>query len=451
MIRAFVVGCAATLCSAAWALPDDAAVRALLAERIAQKRGVGFAVVLLDDKGVRIVTAGVVKQGGAPIAADTEFEIGSITKTFTSLLLAEAIVRGDVSLGEPVAKYLPAGATGLERNGKTVSLGHLATHTSGLPPIPGNFSRANPADPYADYDGASLMAYLGGTVLERDPGESYAYSNLGAGVLGYALTASRGGYEKVMRERVLLPLGMTDTTQTLTPAQETRFAAGHDPQLAPTPAWRFDALAGAGGLRSTASDMAKYLKAAANPDASPMPAAFNLVKRPVVDGPSPSLRVGLAWHVTVRDGRTIEWHNGRTGGFASMIAFDPASREGVVVLSNASIGVEDLTLHLLDPSVPLSAPPKERIAVKVDTAVLERIAGKYELARDFVLTVRREGDRAFAKATGQGELEIFPESDYEYFYKAVDAQLSFLRDGAARVSGLVLRQGGRNISARRIE
>jgi len=451
VIRAFVLACAALSCSAAFALPDDAAVRALLAERIAQKRGVGFAVVLLDDKGARIVTAGVMKEGGAPIAADTEFEIGSITKTFTSLLLADLVVRGEMSLDDPVTKYLPPGATGLERNGKTVSLGHLATHSSGLPPMPGNFAPANPADPYADYGDAKLLAYLGGTVLERDPGESYAYSNLGAGLLGYALTASRGGYEKVMRERILLPLGMTDTAQTLTPAQQARFATGHNPRLVPTPAWSLDVLAGAGSLRSTASDMAKYLKAAANPDASPMPAAFNLAERPVVDGSSPSLRIGLGWHVYLRDNRRIEWHNGRTGGFASMIAFDPVSRDGVVVLSNASIGVEDLTLHMLDPSVPLSPPPKERIAVKVDAAVLDRIAGKYELAREFVLTVRREGDRIFAKATGQGELEIFPESDYEYFYKAVDAQLSFVRDGAARVSGLVLHQGGRNINARRIE
>jgi CubicO group peptidase (beta-lactamase class C family) len=295
------------------------------------------------------------------------------------------------------------------------------------------------------------MAFLGGTVLERDPGESYAYSNLGAGVLGYALTESRGGYENVMRERVLVPLGMTDTAQTLTPAQQARFATGHNAELAATPAWRLDALSGAGSLRSTASDLAKYLKAAADPDASPMPAALNLAERPVVDGSSPSLRIGLGWHVYMREGRRIEWHNGRTGGFASMIAFDPATREGVVVLSNASIGVEDLTLHMLDASIPLSTPPRPRAVVKLDAAVLDRIAGNYELARDVVLTIRREGDRAFARVTGQGELEIFPESDYEYFVKGVDAQLSFVRDVALRVSGLVLRQGGRNMNARRIE
>jgi len=145
------------------------------------------------------------------------------------------------------------------------------------------------------------------------------------------------------------------------------------------------------------------------------------------------------------------WHNGQTGGFASMMAFNSATREGVVVLSNASISVDDLALHILDASIPLSAPPKDRVAVKVDAAVLDRIAGRYELAKDFFVTVRRDGDRAYAQATDQAEAEIFAESDYEYFFKVVDARLSFVRDADQRVSGFVLHQDGRNIKARKIE
>src|SRR6185369_15644437 len=117
----------------------------------------------------------------------------------------------------------------------------------------------------------------------------------------------------------------------------------------------------------------------------------------------PTLRIALAWHVLTRNGRTVVWHNGQTGGFASMMAFSPATGEGVVVLSNASISVDDIALHILDAAIPLPAPPKEHIAVKVDAAVLDRIAGRYELARDFIVTVRRDGDRAFAQATNQPE------------------------------------------------
>lgn len=445
MIRAGVIAIAALAWSTASALPDDAAARALLTERIAQKRAMGLAAVLLDANGTRIVTAGVLREGGPAIAADTEFEIGSLTKTFTSLLLADMVVRGDAALADPVVQFLPQ-ATGLAG----VTLVQLATHTSGLPKLPRNMTAANPADPYADYDGAKLAAFASGNPLERTPGAQYEYSNVGAGILGYALTSRSGGYQKVLQERVLLPLAMRDTTVTLSRAQRDRFATGHDARLRPTTPWDLGALVGAGGLRSTPADVAKYLKAAVDPSSSPLAAAFRLAESPAAAGPDPSLRIALAWHVSTRDGRSIVWHNGQTGGFASMMAFDPDTREGVVVLSNASVAVDDLALHMLDASIPLSAPPKQRIAVKVDAAALERIAGRYELAKDFVVSIRRDGDRAFAQATGQAEAEIFAESDYEFFYEVVDAQLTFAREGD-RVTGFVLHQGGRNIKARKIE
>jgi CubicO group peptidase (beta-lactamase class C family) len=440
---------AAATASAAQALPDDAAVQALLTERIAQKRAVGLAAVLYDKGKTRIVTAGVARADGPPIAAGTEFEIGSVTKTFTALLLADAVARGRATLDDPVTKYVDA--KGLARDGATVTLGQLATHSSGLPRLPRNLAPANPADPYADYDAAKLLAFLEGDVLQREPGSAYEYSNLGAGLLGYALTKSGGGYETVLRERVLAPMDMLDTAITLSPSQRSRFASGHDIELHPVGPWRLDALAGAGALRSTPSDMAKYLEAAVDPSGSPLAAAWKLVETPIADGPSPSLRMALAWHVATREGRSIVWHNGQTGGFATMMAFDPIAREGVVVLSNAAIGVDDLAFHLLDASIPLSAPPKQREAVRLDHETLDRVAGRYELARDFVLAVRRDGDRVFAQATGQPEAEIFAESEHGFFYKVVDAQLTIVRAPDGRVTGLVLHQGGRDIKARRMD
>ena len=197
--------------------------------------------------------------------------------------------------------------------------------------------------------------------------------------------------------------------------------------------------------------MAKYLRAAVEPSASPLAAAIELAETPAADGPDPSLRIALGWHVSSREGRTIVWHNGQTGGYASMMAFDPALREGLVVLSNASISVDDLALHMIDPTVPLTPPPKEHIAVKVDATTLDRVAGRYELARDFVLTIRREGDRLYAQATGQSEAEIYAESEFAFFYKVVDAQLTIVRAPDGKVMGLVLHQGGRDIKARRME
>ena len=450
-VRALALAWAVLLSPLASALPDDAAVGAMLADRIAQRRAVGLAAVLFDPRGVRIVTSGALREGGPPVGADTEFEIGSLTKTYTALLLAEEALRGAVGLDDPVTKYLPGNASGLTRNGKTVTLIQLASHTSGLPRLPGNLSPADLRDPYADYDGAKLMAFLSGDVLERAPGEEYEYSNLGAGLLGFALAERDGGYENVLRERVLAPLQLADTTITLSASQRERFATGHDRQLKAVPPRRLAALAGAGGLRSTPSDMGKYLRAAVDPEKAPLGAAMSLAQRPRADGPDPATQVGLAWHILSRNGHTVIWHNGQTAGFASMMAFDPAAREGVVVLANTGVSVDDLALHMLDASIPLSSPPKARNAIRIDTAIAETIAGRYELAPGSVIAVRRDGDRVFARVSAQGEAEIFAESDYEYFSRVIDAQLSFLHAGDGRVSGLVLHLGGHNLTARRID
>jgi CubicO group peptidase (beta-lactamase class C family) len=436
----------------AQALPDDAAVRAILEQRIEQKQGVGFAVVLVDRAGTRIVTAGRANAAGAPITADSEFEIGSITKTFTSLLLADAVLRDAVKLDQPVSQLLPAEWPPLARDGTPVTLQQLASHTSGLPPLPDNFKPANPDDPYVDYDATRLLAFLSGTPLQRVPGERYRYSNLGGGLLGYALTRGSGGYEATLRTRVLVPLDMNDTAISLSPTQSARLAMGHRNDLSAAANWNIGpTLVGAGGLRSTANDMARYLRAAAGWDTTPLAAAFKLAETPVAEAGVPIMKVGLGWHIRQSDGKTVVWHNGRTGGYASILLFDPEAHEGVVVLSNASISVDDLGAHLLDPSRKLAEPPRERVAVKVAPALYDRIAGRYELAPGFVVTVRRDGDRLFAQATGQPRFEIFPESEYEYFYKVVDAQLSFQRDSAGGVTGVVLHQGGRAMPGKRLD
>ncbi len=191
----------------------------------------------------------------------------------------------------PSPPLLPAPASGLTRGGKQVTLGELAAHTSGLPRMPGNFAPANGADPYADYDTARMLAFLGGSPLQRTPGESYEYSNLGGGTLGYALTRNSGGFEATVRTRILAPLGMTDTGVVLTPAQSLRLAVGHGRSLEPVANWNLnESIVGAGGLRSTANDMARYLRAAGGWEPTPLAAAFKLAEAPSPTLPRPASR-----------------------------------------------------------------------------------------------------------------------------------------------------------------
>jgi len=164
---------------------------------------------------------------------NTIFEVGSVTKVFTSLLLADMAQRGQVALTDPVAKYLPAGVKMPERNGRQISLEDLATHTSGLPRLPSNLSPKDAANPYADYSVEQLYQFLSGYQLTRDIGPQYEYSNLGGGLLGHVLARRAGmDYEKVVRSRICEPLGMRSTSITLSDDMKTRFAVGHNGPIA---------------------------------------------------------------------------------------------------------------------------------------------------------------------------------------------------------------------------
>jgi serine-type D-Ala-D-Ala carboxypeptidase/endopeptidase len=145
------------------------------------------------------------------------------------------------------------------------------------------------------------------------------------------------------------------------------------------------------------------------------------------------------------------WHNGRTAGFASMVVADPARGIGVAVLGNAYVGVDDLALHLMDASRPLLALPVQWVAVQLEPTVIDRVVGRYELAPNVVLAVTRDGERTYAQLSGQGRNEIFAASEFEYFLRAVDAQLSFQRGVDGRVASLVLKQNGRAIPGKRID
>lgn len=236
--------------------PFDAAavetnIREALASRIDTAGvGVGTIVGVLTPEGRRYITHGrTEKSGGVEPDANTVFEIGSITKVFTALLLADMVERDEVALDDEIARYLPADVRVPARNGKAITFVDLATHTSGLPRLPTNLQALDLIDPYAAYGPAQLHEFLSGYELPRDPGEKWEYSNVGAGLLGYVLARRAGmSYEALLRARILAPLGMHDTTITLSPEQRARMATGHDLAMSPTGPWAFDALAGAGAL-----------------------------------------------------------------------------------------------------------------------------------------------------------------------------------------------------------
>ncbi len=376
---------------------------------------------------------------GTQLNADTLFEIGSVTKTFTALLLAEQVTAGKLKLDAPVATLLP-GFTIASRDGKTITLGNLAEQRSGLPRMPSNFDPANASDPYVDYGDDKLQAFLAGYALPRDPGSKYEYSNLGVGLLGYALARHAGvPYETLLKQRIFGPLGMRSSTVTLDDASRTRVAGGHDEDGKAVGNWHLNAFVAAGGIRSSGTDMLRYLKANMGLLNSPLYPSMQLAHTPRAEGPGVDERIGLVWMTKHSATGDVVWHNGMTGGYASFIGFTADRKRGVVILVNAQLQVDDLGFATLLSDVPL-APVHKRISVSPKD--LEAYVGNYQIKPGFILSVFRDDDQLEARATGQGSFPIYPSSTNEFFARLADISISFKRDASGAVDGLVLHQHG---------
>ena len=439
--------------------PPDEEIRRILAERVdGRHQAVGMVAAVIDSSGKRVVGYGrLAKDDARTPNGDTVFEIGSVTKVFTALLLADMSQRGEVKVDDPISKYLPEGVKAPRRDGKEITLAQLATHSSGLPRLPNNLSPKDAANPYADYSADKLYAFLASYQLARDPGERWDYSNLATGLLGQLLALRAGkDFEALVLSRIAAPLGLDSTRITLTPEMKERMAAGYNATLQPAHNWDFQALAGAGALRSTANDLITFLAASLGSRKSPLQAAMAAMLAVRVPTGQANVEQALGWHILRWKDRDLVWKDGGTAGFGSFIGYDAKAGVGVVVLANsfslATGGVDDIGLHLLDPSLPLASPPaKERKVVPVDPKILENYVGRYELTPTLVIAITRDDDRLYEQATGQPKVQIFAESEKEFFLKVVDAQISFRTDAQGRAKELILHQGGADHGAPRVE
>jgi CubicO group peptidase (beta-lactamase class C family) len=363
------------------------AIRAFLQQRVeVEKRDVGIVVGIVDEHGSSVVSYGKMDNGtGREVNGDTLFEIGSITKTFTALLLQDMVESGEMKLDDPVAKYLPGSVRMPARNGKEITLLHLATHTSGLPRMPDNLDPKRADNLPADYTDEKLYGFLSGCKLTRDPGAKFEYSNLGMGLLGHVIVLKAGtDYESLVVERICRPLKMDSTRITLMPELKQRFAQGHNQMGYAVSSLDFGPLMGTGALRSTANDMLKYV--AANLGLTPSPLTPLMEKTHAVNFQSAFRRVGigLAWLVQFDpQGRKIISHGGGTDGFSTFAGFDKTHRRAAVVLSNSlDFDVPAIGKLLLESEWRLDRRPKE---TKINRQVFGSYVGQYQLSPDFAL------------------------------------------------------------------
>lgn len=421
-------------------------VEKAITARIAADEYPSMIVAVVDGDRSHVYGFGKLDNGKTP-DADTLYQIGSITKTFTATLLADAVQRAEVKLDTPVAKLLP-GFRIPSRNGKAITLGELAMQDSGLPRLPSNMLRATSPDPYAEYDAAKLKAFLAGYKLPRDPGSKYEYSNLGLGLLGYALAQHAGtSYGKLLQSRILGPLGMSATSASFGQPLDPRWAPGHDERGKPVQPWHFDALAGCGAINSTGADMLRYVQANMGRGENALQKAMQFAHQPrrPIGGDE---RIGLAWMTRHDKQVDVTWHSGMTGGYAGFIGFTDNGKRGVVILTNIQQSVDDLGFATLLADAPLAAAQTQ---IALSPQQLQEYVGEYQLAPGFILTIMRQGDQLLAQATGQGAFPIFPGATDRFFAKITDIRIDFERSDNGKVRSLVLHQNGHDAPAPKLD
>jgi serine-type D-Ala-D-Ala carboxypeptidase/endopeptidase len=330
-------------------------VEPLVAELLVRyaRRHVGVAVGVFRDGQTSVMGSGTAGPAGpSPPAANTIFEIGSVTKVFTATLLAGMVDEGLLALDDRVQRYLPT-AVELPVRGRPITLVDLATHTAGLPRLPHGFflrSVRHRRNPYVWLTVDELYAGLPSTRLRREPGTRPRYSNLGYGLLGHVLALRAGrSYEQLVEERICHPLELVDTRVSVLAAARERFAQGHSRRGRPVPHWDLPVLGGAGALRSTVADMLRFLRLQLGEGEPSLARAAALTHTPRSRHRG-GLAVGLGWTRLPLLGTEHEllFHNGGTGGFRSFAGIVPATHTAVVVLSNSARSVDALGFRILE-------------------------------------------------------------------------------------------------------
>jgi len=425
-IRMVVVGVALICASASAALPSE--TQETLNRWLEGNPG-GIVVALIDANGVEFAQVGIFSSDNPKrVNADSQFEIGSISKVFTATLFAESRRLGKVELDDPV---------GLPFAPSRITYRQLVTHTSGLPDHQKDFAHGDPFNPYGVESMDRLVATFDSQSLNAHE-SPWSYSNLGIAVLGQALAKIwNTSYEEVLFSRILEPLQLKSTTPSWRKADPARLAPGHTNEGRQIN-WDFASYTPAGGIVSSARDLAHFVQASLGLVRSSLAADLLETTKPLKPVGDWGGRIGMVWNIDRWEERTIVSHGGATGGYRSFVAFDPSAQRGIVVLTNSSAEVTDLGEALLMNK--LKALPLWRNAVSLDEKSIAEYVGRYEFSSTEILTITAQNHMLSAQVTGSLSLTVFAEEKDKLFAKSVNVLITFQRDASGKITGLLWRQ-----------
>jgi D-alanyl-D-alanine-carboxypeptidase/D-alanyl-D-alanine-endopeptidase len=446
----------------------EATLKSALDRRFAGDRTGACVAAAVIDKAVYRAFVCADPTRARRLDSNITFEIGSVSKTMTALLLADLIEQKRISLDDTLAQHLPRGTKTPAFKNEPIRLKHLVTHTSGLPALPARMRVADPNNPYATLTEGALLASLGDVALKEAPGATWAYSNFAVMILSYVVShVAKQDMESLIAARLFRPLGMAQAYIARKPP-DVRTAQGHLPTGAVTSPWDIPvSLAGVGGVRASLDDMVRYARAqlgrvdagVANESVTRIVALMAQTQHPVDlgdakkhDGPG----MGMGWVLASIGDRTVVAHEGGTGGFSAYVAIDKAGGpsgvgRAVVLLSDTALhsvgGLSDLGRHLLDPTHPLNQPRKR---ARPSAELVQSLTGRFRVEGGPGLALTARAGTLFVQADGQPELELAFDSQGDFYPLSFDALLTPIQAAGGGGRTFTWSQGGARLAARRV-
>jgi CubicO group peptidase (beta-lactamase class C family) len=405
-------------------------------------------VVLVAQKGEILLEQGYgYKNATTKLLNDsnTVFQIGSITKQFTSAIILQLQEQHKLSVQDKLSKYISD-----YPNGDSITIENLLTHTSGIYNYTNDdaYMQNNSADPIKLSD---LISLFKNKLLDFSPGSKYSYSNSGYILLGYIIEKITGKpYFTIVKENIFAPLGMTHTgfdfKNLKSPNKATGYLKLTAKNIKPSLVVDSSVSYSAGSIYTTVGDLYKWDRA--------------LYTNKIIHDPSLEKaftpfknNYGYGWVIDSSYGKKVVMHEGGIFGFVSFIARIPADETCIILLENEqSSGLPKIAENIN--SILNQQPydfPRVKNEIEVDTSILKEYTGQYQLAPNFILTVTLEDRQLMVQATGQNKNELFAEKENLFFLKFEDVQIEFIKAPDGEVDRLILYQYSQKVNALKIK
>ena len=381
---------------------------------------------------------------------NTIYEIGSITKIFVTTIFADMILKNEIGLNDPISKFLPDTLSLPKINGQDITLKHLATHTSGFDKMPKSYYNLEKEDAhqfYKNFDKADMYKYLNS--LNSVDSSRWEYSNVGISLLAHILCLKeKCDFNTLIQDRICKPLNMTSTTTIVKSKDYDRYATpyiGIGREVAP---YEYKILEGAITLKSTTSDLLKFLKGAFIDDTDINKAVKYATKIQIKKTKYPHTSLGLGWFIYDDGKDKIYSHGGKTSGFISFIGYDETNNIGIVLLSNSLADIDDIALHILNKDNKIK--DISRKIIEIDDTTFNKVAGKYLLSEKDTIIVDSKNKQYYIHFSRQGDFEMFPTKENKFYVKTPFIDIFFEDFQSNHYNILIIDPKKRNIKAKRI-